>query len=138
MLTKDHIYLNKLSDFSCRFVKAWMTLKNLIRTWYFCYSKNANKINLHKQKSEYILPAQSQQWKLSNKVCNLFKVNKKRHQNNLIDTKTLRNIDISSGVYIVNFEKILHLLLVYHSWISGSVAGWVYQQISKCRQVKIM
>ena len=43
-----------------------------------------------------------------------------------------------SGVYIVKFEKILHVYLVCHSWISGSVAGWVYQQRSKYRQVKIM
>ena len=43
-----------------------------------------------------------------------------------------------SGVTIVNFEMIPHFFLVFHYWISGSVAGWVYQQRSKYRQVKIM
>ena len=42
-----------------------MMLKKLIRTQYFCYSKNANKINVHKLKNQNIpsgyLPAQSQQ-----------------------------------------------------------------------------
>ena len=41
-----------------------------------------------------------------------------------------------SGVTIVNFEKIPHLFLVFHSWISGTVASWVSQQRSKYRQVK--
>ena len=43
----------------------------------------------------------------------------------------------SSSVFIVNFEKIPHLFLVFHFWICGSVAGCVYQQRSKCRQVKV-
>ena len=43
-----------------------------------------------------------------------------------------------SGLSTVNFEKIPFLFLVFHSWISGSIAGWVYQQRSKYRQVKIM
>ena len=38
----------------------------------------------------------------------------------------------------VNFEKIPHLLLVLHSGLSGNVAGWVYKQRSRYRQVKIM
>ena len=46
----------------------WITLKYPIRTRYFCYSKNANKINVHKCKNQNIpsgyLRAQSQQWKL--------------------------------------------------------------------------
>ena len=45
---------------------------------------------------------------------------------------------LRSGVSIVNFENIPLLFLVYHSWISGSVAAWVYQQRSKYRQVKII
>ena len=42
-----------------------------------------------------------------------------------------------SGIFIVTFEKIPHLFLVFHCWIWESVAGWVYQQRSKYRQVKI-
>ena len=38
----------------------------------------------------------------------------------------------------VGFEKIPLLFLVFHSWISGSDASWVYLQISKYIQVKIM
>ena len=45
-----------------------MVLKNSMRTQYFCYGKNNNKINVHKCKNQNIpngyLPAQSQQWKL--------------------------------------------------------------------------
>ena len=43
----------------------------------------------------------------------------------------------SSGVFIVNFEKIPHPFLVFHYWVWESVAGCVYQQRSKYRQVKI-
>ena len=42
----------------------------------------------------------------------------------------------SPGVFIVNFEKMPHLFLVFDCWIRGSIAGWVYQQISNCRQLK--
>ena len=65
----------------------------------------------------------------------MFKVNKK-------DTGTISlTWDIkkhwrSSGVSTINFEKIPHLFLVFHSWISGSVSGWVYQHRSKYREVK--
>ena len=45
---------------------------------------------------------------------------------------------LCSDVSTANFEKIPHLFLVFHSWIWGSFAGWVYKQKSKCRQVKIM
>ena len=34
--------------------------------------------------------------------------------------------------------KHLKLFLVFHSWISRTVAGWVYQQRSKYSQVKII
>ena len=43
----------------------------------------------------------------------------------------------SSGVFIVNFDKIPHLFLVFHCWIWESVADCVYQQWSKYWQVKI-
>ena len=43
-----------------------------------------------------------------------------------------------SGASIVNFEKISHPFLVFHSWFLKSFAGWVCQQRSKYRQVKIM
>ena len=42
-----------------------------------------------------------------------------------------------SGVFIVSFEKIPQLFLVFHFWICGSVAGCVYKQRSTCRHVKI-
>ena len=55
MLTEDHIYLNKLAD--------RVSLKNSIKTRYFCYSKNTNKINVQKSKNQTIpsgyLPTQS-------------------------------------------------------------------------------
>ena len=41
----------------------------------------------------------------------------------------------SSGVFIVNFEKITLLFLVFHCWIWESVAGCFYQKRSKYRQV---
>ena len=44
----------------------------------------------------------------------------------------------SSGVSAINFEKIPHILLVFHSWIYRSVASWVYQHRSKYRKVEIM
>ena len=61
--------------------------------------------------------------KLQNKVCNLFRVNRKRHWNNLIDMKTLRNIDVALlsllltlkrfhsflQYFILEFEKCCHL-----------------------------
>ena len=44
-----------------------------------------------------------------------------------------------SDVFIVNFEQIPHLFLVFHCWIWESVAGWVYRRPrSKGRGVKIM
>ena len=73
--------------------KHWMTLKKPRRTWYFCYSKNANKINVHTCKNQNIptgyLPAQGQQWTRC-VICS--KLTKK---NNLTDMKTLWNIDIA-------------------------------------------
>ena len=75
-----------------------MMVKNSIKTRYFSYSKNANKINVHKRKNHNIssgyLPAQ-RQCKLQNKVCDQFKVNKKKHRDELIDMRTLRNIDLA-------------------------------------------
>ena len=43
----------------------------------------------------------------------------------------------SSAVFIVNFETMPHLFLVFHRWIWGIVASCLYQQKSKYRQVKI-
>ena len=54
----------------------------------------------------------------------------KRHQNDLYKMTTLGNIDVPP-VSVYHF-------LVFHSWISGSVAGWVYQQKLKYREVKIL
>ena len=44
----------------------------------------------------------------------------------------------SSGIFLVNFDKIPHLFLVFHCSIWGSVAGCVYQQWSKYRHAKIV
>ena len=44
----------------------------------------------------------------------------------------------SSGVFIVNFDKIPHFFLVFRCWIWESVAGCIYQQWLKYRQTKIM
>ena len=86
---------------------------------------------MHKDPKMRIYPAGIYllKWKLSNKVCNLFKVNKRRHQNDLYWCH--------SGISFVDFENISQLFLVFHSWILGSVAGCDYQQRSKYRQVKI-
>ena len=47
--------------------------------------------------------------------------------------KTLKKHIRCSGVFIVNFEQIPHLMGIWKS-----VAGWVYQQRSKGREVKII
>ena len=44
-------------------------------------------------------------------------------------TVTLRKIAVA---------LVSHLFLVFHSWISGTAAGWVYQQRSKYRQIKVI
>ena len=51
-------------------------------------------------------------------------------------TATLRNIDVAL-LSLLSTLKRFHTL-VLHSWILETVAGRVYQQRSKCRQVKIM
>ena len=43
-----------------------------------------------------------------------------------------------SDTFIVNFELILFLFLVFHSWIWESVAGWVYQRQSNAKDLNIM
>ena len=42
----------------------------------------------------------------------------------------------STAVFTVNFEKMQYLFLVFDCLIWGSVAGCIYQQRSKYRQVK--
>ena len=49
----------------------------------------------------------------------------------------IKKLWLSIGVFIVNFEKIPHLFLVFHFWIWGSVTGCIYQQRPKYRQIKI-
>ena len=71
------------------------------------------------------------------KVCTLFKVNKKKTLERPHLHEDIKKHWRCSGVSIVNL-KIPQLLLVFHSWISGTVASWVYQQRSKNWQVKIM
>ena len=51
-------------------------------------------------------------------------------------TETLRNTDVAL-VSLLPTLKRFHTFL-FHSWILGTVAGWVYEQISKYRQVEIM
>ena len=43
----------------------------------------------------------------------------------------------SSGAFIVNFDKIPHIFLVFHCWIWGSIATCVYQQWPKYKLKKI-
>ena len=57
------------------------------------------------------------------------------HQNNLIK-KLIKKHWRSSGVFIANFEKIPRLFLIFYCWIWLSVVDFIYQQRSKCRQVK--
>ena len=119
VLTEDHVCLNKLADFSCRFVWAWMTLKNPIRAQYFCYSKIANKIMYTNTRIRihlpciYLLKVNNGNSRTRHVICT--KLTKK-------DTRTTQHEDIkkhwhSSGVSIINFEKVPHLFLVFHSWI---------------------
>ena len=67
------------------------------------------------------------------------KKNKKKHQNDLVHIGTLRNIDGTPHFHIKTFPhqdptSFLNILLLH----LGRVAGWVYQQRLKYRQVKIM
>ena len=60
-------------------------------------------------------------------MCKLFKVNKKRHQIDLTDIGTLRTLTL------LNHTFSQHFTLEY----GESAAGWVYQQRSTYRQVKL-
>ena len=51
--------------------------------------------------------------------------------------KTLTNIDVALVSPLLTLKR-FHFFLVFHSWVSGSVAGWIYQKRSKYRQLKIM
>ena len=67
------------------------------------------------------------------RLWNLFKVN-----------KNIKTIALAwkhwwlSDAFIVNFEQIPLLFLVFHSWIWESVAGWFYQRRSKGKDLNIM
>ena len=63
----------------------------------------------------------------------LTKTSKRRHWHENIQKHRWR-----SDVFIVNFEQIPYLFLVFHSWIWESVAGWVYHRQSKSREVNIV
>ena len=112
-----------------------MMLKKLILTWYFCCSKNANKINVHKAKIR-MYPAGIYLLKVNNEnsitrcvIGSKLTTTTKKHWNHHNDMRTLRNIDVA----VVS----LYLFLVFHLWTLGSVISWVYQK-SKCGQIKIM
>ena len=66
-------------------------------------------------------------------MCKLFKVNEKRHQSNLTDIGTLKNV----GIFTVNFEKIPHLFPAFHCWIWGVLLAGLTNRDQKYRQVKI-
>ena len=106
-----------------------MTLKNSMKTRYFCYSKITNKKMYTKAKIR-IYPAGIYLLKVKNENSRIRCVIWKRQRNDLIDMRTLRNTDVP----LVS----LYLFLVFHSWNSGSGDGWVNQQKLKYRQVKIM
>ena len=114
---------------ACLSMNESLTLKNLIKTRYFCYSKNTNK-KMYTNVKIRIYPACIYLLKINNENSRTRCVIWKRHQNDLIDIRTLRNINIPLAS--------LYLFLVFHSWISGSAAGWVNQQKLKYRQVKNM
>ena len=67
------------------------------------------------------------------------KLTKKRHQNDFIDMKTLKNIEIALVSLLLTLKRFhnfsQYLFLEFREVI---VAGWVSQQRSKYRQVKIM
>ena len=48
-----------------------------------------------------------------------------------ICSKLIKTSKWRSDVFVVNFEQIPHIFLVFHSWIWESVAGLVYQRQSK-------
>ena len=48
-------------------------------------------------------------------------------------TVSLRNTDVALLSLLSTLKRFL-----FHSWILGTAAGWVYQDRSKYRQVKIM
>ena len=66
----------------------------------------------------YLLEVNNENSRTRCVICS--KLIKKRHRNDLTDMKTLRNSDVALvslllSVSIVNFEKISHLFLVFHS-----------------------
>ena len=64
-------------------------------------------------------------------MCKLPKVNKKRHQSDLIDLGTLSNIYIAAMSLLLTLKR-------FHTFSQYFIVGWIYQQKLKCRQVKIM
>ena len=70
-------------------------------------------------------------------MCNLFKVNKKRGQNDLIDMKTLRNIDVALA-YLMLTSKTFHTFSEYFILGFWEVLSAGFTSRSKYRQVKII
>ena len=87
-----------------------MALKNVIKTWHLYYSKSANKINIDKCKIR-IYPVGIYLLKFSNEnprtwcvICSEL-TKKKIHQSNLIDMKTLKNIDIALASLLLTLKR---------------------------------
>ena len=67
-------------------------------------------------------------------ICSeLTKTSKRPHWHENINNQWWR-----SDVFIVNFEQIPHLFLVFLSWIWENVADWVYRRRSKGRDTNII
>ena len=110
-----------------------MKVKNLIKTQYFCYSKNANRINVDKCRNQ-IIPSRYYLLNVSNENSRARYVICSKLTKNIPEWphwhEELRNIDVA----LVS----LCLFLIFHSWLLGSAASWIYQWGSKYRQVTIM
>ena len=88
----------------------------MLKTQYFCYSNNANKINPNICKNQNIpnryLPVQSQQKNSRTSCVNCSKLTKKTPERLHWDGDIKKHWRCS-GVFIVNFKKIPHLFLVF-------------------------
>ena len=93
---------------------------------------------LHKCKEQYIqwvFTCSKSTMKTLEQDCDLFKVNKKRHQNDLFDMKTLRNIDITLVSLFLTLKRfhifskyfILEFREVLPAWITSRDQGNNYK-----------
>ena len=95
-------------------------LKVFITFWkhFWCITKWHKKLTVLLSPSRHLL-AQNQQWKYQSNVWNMFKGNKKGHQNDVIDVGLMS--------FFVVFEQISHIALEFPLLtLSKYILGWKY------------